>query len=121
MLVQRSWIELANMWARPFDLPVAEPGREVKVSTGDITIYFPFGRGFTLFANPATSWFDLMATPAPAKERRVVTEIASYGTQLGWVLDLLVPLAEGSDRIEPGDLEKIKALKARIEALPAAA
>lgn len=82
---------------------------------GDINIYFPFGYGFTLNADPTTNWWSNLATSKPETERRIVTNVASYGKQLGKMMDLLIDLAETSDRVDTAELEDIKQLRAEIE------
>ncbi|ADM10661.1 hypothetical protein PB2503_13119 [Parvularcula bermudensis HTCC2503] len=86
-------------------------------SVGDINIYFPFGSNFTLNADPTTSWGWLygMATPRPHTEERIVREVASYGKQLGWMMDMLLPLAERSDDIPDEDVEALRKMRDDID------
>lgn len=107
--------ELLDMYAGMF-----QRSREMfrSVSIGDINVYFPFGYGFTNNANPATNWgwmFGMMATEKPRTEQRIVSEVASYGKQIGWMMDMLIPLAEESEAVDKGDLAEMKAMRERIE------
>lgn len=113
LTLQRQWFEQTTSWLQQFG---ASDNRSIEVETGDVNIYFPFGQGFTLFANPATSWFDMLATHDSEAERRIVTGVASYGKQIGWMMDLLIPLAEESGSVDKKDLKALKDLKAEIEA-----
>lgn len=110
---QRTWMESSANWLKAFG---AVDNRRIDVSIRDINIFYPFGSGFSLFANPVTSWFDMMATGEPDTERRIVTGVASYGKQLGWIIDTLLPIAEESDEVDPEDLKALRDLKDEIEA-----
>jgi hypothetical protein len=62
------------------------------------------------------------ASGDPRLERRIVEEIASYGRQLGWIIEALEVLIERADTAGLGPLERgafaqIGDLAARIEAL----
>ena len=58
----------------------------------------------------------------PALERRIIEEVASYGRQLGWIIEAMEVLiartgTDGLDVLQRGALEQIGALARRIEAL----
>jgi hypothetical protein len=58
----------------------------------------------------------------PALERRIIEEVASYGRQLGWIVEALEVLiaragTDGLDVVQRGALEQIGELARRIEAL----
>jgi hypothetical protein len=58
----------------------------------------------------------------PALERRVVEQVASYGRQLGWVVDALDVLvrARRDQEAEPGDeaaLDQVQKLRDQVEGL----
>jgi hypothetical protein len=62
----------------------------------------------------------------PQLERRIVEQVASYGRQLGWVLDALDALIRAQDpaRIEADDqraFERVRALRRDVEELKARA
>ena len=84
---------------------------------GDITVYFPFGRGYTQDIEPHTYWGLIRGskTDRPDIEWEIVRDVASYGKQLGQMMDLLVSLAETTDGVGREELDAVRALKARID------
>jgi hypothetical protein len=65
---------------------------------------------------------NMAAAGDPALERRVVEQVASYGRQLGWVVDALDVLVRDrrDEAPEPGDedaLDQLQTLRAEVEAL----
>lgn len=50
----------------------------------------------------------------PVVEERVVTQVASYGRQIGWLTDIVLALAEGKD-IAPETRAALKKLKTACE------
>lgn len=99
---QRAWFEA---WGR--------------VWSGGLTInapvYFPFGDRFTLYANPTTNWWADLATADRAAEQRIVTGVASYGKQLGKIMDIVIALAEASSDVPAGDLADLIRIRDDIE------
>lgn len=85
----------------------------------------PFSGGVWQDYHPWTNWFspNIEVDLAGNKdiEDDVVTKVASYGKQLGLMMDVLVPLAAGA---APGsmpasfaeDLDRLKTMQADIEA-----
>ena len=88
---------------------------------GDITIYFPFGSGYTQDIDPVTNWgwVNSAKTRRPDVEREIAREVASYGKQLGRMMDLLVAVAETAEGVDKGQLEAVKQLKDRIDEVKA--
>ena len=64
-------------------------------SVGDVTIYFPFGQGYQQDIEPQTNWgwIGASATHWPELEEEIVRRVASYGTQLDMVMELLLDIA----------------------------
>jgi hypothetical protein len=94
--VWEAWRRTTSVWNLPWSGPVEE-------SAGQIG-----------FVNIATGSGD------PALERRIVEQVASYGRQLGWVVDALDALVRTAreESARDGDaaaLEKIVALRAGVE------
>lgn len=110
--MQRAWFDTSAEMMRSL---AGISARDVQINTGDITINYPFAQGLTLFMQPMQHWLDMMASPDAEGEKRVVTEVASYGAQLEKVMELLIPLAEDSEKVSADDVEALKDLKARID------
>ena len=58
----------------------------------------------------------------PALERRIIEDVASYGRQLGWIIEAMQVLiartgAEGLSAVQAGALVQIEELARRIDAL----
>jgi hypothetical protein len=82
--------------------------------------HFPFSGSVAQQISPDTSWF-FGAIPPQAGDGDIeqkVFETASYGKQLGQILDVLIPLAEKAGLDSKPDKEALRKLKdtyARIE------
>ena len=88
---------------------------------GDITVYYPFGSGYTQDIDPVTNWgwVNSAKTRRPDVEREIAREVASYGKQLGRMMDLLVAIAETTEGVDKGQLEAVRQLKDRIDGVKA--
>ncbi len=84
---------------------------------GDITVYFPFGSGYTQEIEPYTNWGLIKAskTDWPDVEREILRNVASYGKQLGRMMDLLVSLAETTEGVDREKLQAVRELKVQID------
>jgi hypothetical protein len=85
-------------------------------------IHFPFSGGVTQDISPDTSWFFGSIKPSAGigSIEKEVFEVASYGKQLGLILDVLMPLIGGVDSEESKrSRDELKALYSRIEQLKA--
>ncbi|MEL6323660.1 MAG: hypothetical protein AAFQ84_05460 [Pseudomonadota bacterium] len=82
-----------------------------------MTVNYPFSGDVTQHIAPETS-VDLLARAGDADvERAIVESVASYGRQLGWIIDYLDDLARQSPGLVSGEkVEQIRDLKSRIEA-----
>ncbi|WP_238365816.1 hypothetical protein [Mesobacterium pallidum] len=89
---------------------------------------FPFGPFSTLFEAPWSGDVIQHIEPrinsddisgVPEIERRVVTEVASYGRQLGWLTEAVLALAAGAGVDDPR-IAKVAQLKTDVEAAKAA-
>ena len=77
---------------------------------------FPLSGPVTQLISPRTSWFSTVVNyrGTPEVERRVVEEVAGYGSQLGTLTDALVRLV--GER--PGaEFDRLRKLAADIEAV----
>lgn len=86
-------------------------------STGDISVYFPFGRDYHQTIEPNTNWGLIRnsQTDHPDVEKEIVRDVASYGMQLGRILDLIVDMGDQLRGVDPEALSEVKKLKARID------
>lgn len=78
-------------------------------------LQYPFGQ-FDQNVNPVTTWFSPKYTfnfkGVPQIEEQVQAEVASFGTQLGALLDAVVELA-GDKR--SAELDRVRELSEKIE------
>ena len=89
----------------------------VGLRIGDITVYFPFGSGFHQDIDPYTNWgwINSSRTNRPDVERDIAQTGASYGKQLGRMMDLLVSIAEDPNSVDQEKLDRVKDLKVIID------
>jgi len=87
---------------------------------GQVTFNFPYSGDVTQHIAPETR-FGLLEQAGDAEtEQAVVEHVASYGRQLGWIVDLLDEMAAGTDGIDPDKRAKVADLKRRVDALKTA-
>lgn len=83
-----------------------------------VTLNMPFANGYTETIAPWTNWGGVLRKAGdPETEREIVETVASYGRQLGWLLDLTLDLAEKSGNADETVLDPVRELKARVEAI----
>lgn len=90
-------------------------------STGDITVYFPFGSDFNQSIEPNTNWGLIRSsqTDHPEVEKEIIQDVASYGMQLGRILDLIVDMGDQLRGVDPEALSEVKKLKEKIDGVKA--
>lgn len=113
MRLLETWSHGMNAWAQMLSGP----------SIRDVTIYFPFGRDYHQGIDPTTNWGGMKTakTDKPHVEQAIVEEVASYGTQLDQLMELVLELAETTDGVDPEKLKQVQALKAKIDQIKARA
>lgn len=84
-------------------------------SGGALTINLPFANGFTQEIDPRTNWGWIGATDAPALEAEILRYGASYGRQIGRMMDLLLDIAEKTPGVDAAKLEALRVLSDRVE------
>ncbi len=99
------WMHQNRVWAEAMRA-------SANVSVGDITIYLPFGQGFSQDIDPRTNWGWMTgaATVWPEIEEQIVRRAASYGVQLDKISALLLDIAEHvpeADAEKRADLEEL--------------
>ncbi|HSF95708.1 MAG TPA: hypothetical protein VLA52_11845 [Thermohalobaculum sp.] len=82
---------------------------------GAMTVNFPFANGFTQDIDPRTNWGWIGATAFPALEADILRQGASYGSQIGRMMDLLIDIAEKTPDADPAKLAELRSLKGRID------
>lgn len=85
-------------------------------------VHFPFSGNFSQDISPDTSWFfgSIKPTAGIGSIEKEVFEVASYGKQLGLILDVLMPLiGEAESEKSEKSKETLKALYHDIEKLKA--
>ena len=86
-------------------------------------LYFPWSGNVTQAIDPDTEWVLGAVTPRAGNgrvEKRTLTEVASYGRQLGWITEVLMDIANEQAALSPQaaqSLAKLKAIRDRIEAI----
>lgn len=84
------------------------------------TVNLPYSGDVTQRIDPDTSW-GVGASPDPQLERAIRDNVASYGRQIDWMLELLLDIAAEVDGTDPAKVERLRALKERIELMKGAA
>jgi len=111
------WRQQAKTWAETMK---AAGGA---VSVGDVTfnIYLPFGYGYQQDIDPRTNWGWIggSATNWPEIEEEIVRRVASYGAQIGKVMELLLDVARKTPDADPEKIKDLEALVEQIEAIKA--
>jgi hypothetical protein len=79
-----------------------------------VTINFPFANGFTQDIDPRTNWGWIGATDRPDLEAEILRHGASYGRQLGRIMDLLLDIAENNPDADPDKLAALREIGDRI-------
>lgn len=84
-------------------------------------IHFPWSGGVMQRIDPEVNWFAHWITPGagnPDIEERAFTEVASYGKQLGLIIDvLLAQVAQSGLAVEPDAVKELQRIRARIAML----
>jgi hypothetical protein len=85
------------------------------------TVNLPFANGYTQDIAPATNWgwVGQMATGKPEVETEIVRGVASYGSQIGTILDLALAIAERTEGLEGEALERAERLQADVRRIKA--
>ena len=79
-----------------------------------ITINFPFANGFTQDIDPRTNWGWIGATARPDLEIEILRTGASYGRQLGRMMDVLLDIAGKTPDADPEKLAALREIGDRI-------
>jgi hypothetical protein len=85
--------------------------------------HFPWSGGVTQHIEPDLTWFSNWITPGAgdaAIEQKVFTKVASYGTQLGLITDVLLALVDQSKlSAEKDSIVELRRIKALIDEIKA--
>ena len=92
------------MWTRPWS------------SMGDVTIYFPFGQGYSQDIDPNTNWILARAGQA-AGSSSPRDLVAAYARQQELIGDLLVGLTDGPQAMDKTKVDELRAVSGQISAL----
>lgn len=84
--------------------------------------YFPWSGSVLQRIEPTTNWFNdtILPTAGVADIERRVVEVASYGRQLGLIIEVLLSMAESQGSLSPSVEESVKRLteiQEKIEAI----
>ncbi|MGF1445724.1 MAG: hypothetical protein ACFBRM_05930 [Pikeienuella sp.] len=87
------------------------------IAGGDVTINYPYGSDFTQDIRPWTNWgfVAVQATKHPQAEQEILQRVASYGSQIGNLLDMVLALADHNPDLDAKMIGKLRALQADIE------
>ncbi|MFZ6681956.1 hypothetical protein [Undibacterium sp. Tian12W] len=83
-------------------------------------VHFPWSGSVAQSIEPNTTWFYNMIPPVSgdAGIEAQAFQLASYGTQLGQITDVLLDIVKDSENLSPKaakSLKELRSLKARIE------
>ncbi|MES2036365.1 MAG: hypothetical protein V4495_00885 [Pseudomonadota bacterium] len=85
-------------------------------------VHFPWSGSVAQSIEPNTTWFYNMIPPVSgdAGIEAQVFQLASYGTQLGQITDVLLDIVKETENLSPKALESLKelqTLKTKIEVI----
>lgn len=84
-------------------------------------IHFPWSGGVMQHIDPELNWFSRWITPGagnPGVEEKAFTEVASYGKQLGLIIDVLLALVQQSGlAAAPDAVKELHRIRERIALL----
>ena len=108
---------MVALWLKQVEAWSAAMRTAIVLSVRDITVYFPFGQGFTQDIDPRTNWgwMSGSATVWPEVEEHIVRRGASYGVQLDKINALLLDLAAHTPEADAEKVAEFKALTDKID------
>lgn len=86
-------------------------------------LYFPWSGGVSQQIDPDVNWFNHWITPGagnPDVEEKAFTEVASYGKQLGLIIEVLLAIVDGAEQSAtlPADaIAELRRIRERIALL----
>jgi len=83
--------------------------------SGGLTVNLPFANGFTQNVDPSTNWGYIGRTDRPDVERDIRDHGASYGAQLGRMMDVVRDLAARTADADPEKREALEQIARRID------
>ena len=101
------WRTYAQMWT-------AYAGSVSKSPAQALHFYLPFSGDVLQNISPDTNWGIQGNAGAPELERAILDNVASYGRQLGWIIDLVDDLADKTPNSDTAKHDKIRELRAQI-------
>lgn len=78
-------------------------------------IELPFSGDVNQIIDPDTNWGIIGNAGSHQTERAIVDGVASYGRQLGWMMDLLLDVSGRVDGVDEEKLDRIRELRRRVE------
>jgi hypothetical protein len=83
-----------------------------------LTLNLPFANGYTQTIEPFTNWGWIAQQKAgdAGVETEIVRDVASYGRQLGWLMDLTLDLAQKTGA-DPKTVAPVRDLHDRVETI----
>jgi len=95
---------------------LAASARAPWLAMGDVTVYFPFGQGYSQDIDPRTNWvLARAAQAAPAADPMAL--IGAYTRQQELIGDLLVGLTDGPAAMDRSKIDELRAVSDQIAAL----
>lgn len=83
-------------------------------------IHFPWSGGVAQHIEPDLNWFSHWITPGAGNagiEEKAFTDVASYGKQLGLIIEVLLALAHKNGLPEDGAVAELASIRQRIAML----
>ncbi|MEM0942548.1 MAG: hypothetical protein AAGI70_01250 [Pseudomonadota bacterium] len=92
--------------------------RQSNVNVGDITVYFPFGQGYSQDIDPNTNWVLARSAGLAPGSPEAIELAQEFGRQQELIAELTeAPEAEAAASPKPDTLARLKTSKQRIDSL----